>query len=498
MNNLVKTVRIGIIEDEEAHFVLIKRAIIQKMPHVSIHHFKSAGEFLEKFDEIDPDVIITDYSLPDMNGIELLEILNNEGSDIPVIMVTGQGNEMVAVRAMKLGVWDYLVKSDDFFNQLPRIIEKVVHERNLEVSLQKSEERFRSVFENSPVGIGLCDSEGQMLDANRAFLKIFGIYDVAKIKEVTIFDDTNMTDATRTQLFNGETVHYEAVYDFGLVNKIKLYDTKKTGTIDIDVLISRLGEKGNSSYPGYLVLIQDITERKRVHQDVRRLSQQLLQAQERERQMISRELHDKIAQDLSLLKIGCETLFENHTQSLDGIKQRVLELAEILQGTIMAVRDLSYDLRPPGLDQLGIESALYQYCKDFSEKNQLTIDFQTAGMDNLNLDPDIEINLYRLLQEGLNNIRKHADAGRAVIRLIASFPNIILRVEDDGKGFDLKERLARAKDEKRMGLRSMEERVGLLAGKMTVKSSPGAGTKIFIEFPYQENESGPQENRPDY
>ena len=158
-------------------------------------------------------------------------------------------------------------------------------------------------------------------------------------------------------------------------------------------------------------------------------------------------------------------------------------MSKILQESITAVRDLSYDLRPPGMDQLGLVRTVYQYCEDFSEKNNVDVDLYTAGMKDLKLDFDTEINLYRLIQEGLNNIKKHAQAGKVVIRLVASSPNIILRIEDNGKGFDVKHRLARSLKEKRMGLSSMEERVSLLGGSMKIKSRPSKGTKIFIEVP---------------
>ena len=126
---------------------------------------------------------------------------------------------------------------------------------------------------------------------------------------------------------------------------------------------------------------------------------------------------------------------------------------------------------------------MHQFCKDFSEKTGVRVDFQTAGIDNLNLNYDIKINLYRLLQEGLNNVKKHADASNVQIRLVSSFPNIILRIDDDGKGFDLKERLGKNSSEKRMGLSNMKHRVDLLLGKINVESVPGKGTKIIIEIP---------------
>ena len=106
-------------------------------------------------------------------------------------------------------------------------------------------------------------------------------------------------------------------------------------------------------------------------------------------------------------------------------------------------------------------------------------------MKNLKLDFDTEINLYRLVQEGLTNIQKHASASHVTIRLVAVSPNIILRIEDNGKGFDVQKRLANLTKEKRMGIRSMDERVKLLQGKMALQSKPMKGTKIYIKFPYK-------------
>jgi signal transduction histidine kinase len=139
-----------------------------------------------------------------------------------------------------------------------------------------------------------------------------------------------------------------------------------------------------------------------------------------------------------------------------------------------------------------------RYCEDFSEKVGLNTDFFSAGMDALRLDSDIEINLYRLIQEGLNNISKHAGARNAKIRLVSSFPNIILQIEDDGRGFDVEKRRATMTHEKRMGLRSMEERVKLLGGEMRIRSKPGKGTNIFIEVPYREKKNGTEEENNDH
>jgi PAS domain S-box-containing protein len=244
---------------------------------------------------------------------------------------------------------------------------------------------------------------------------------------------------------------------------------------------------------GFIQIGRDITARKLAEERIHILSQQLLKAQENERQRISRYLHDYVAQDLSSLKIGCETLFDDYADAPLEKKIRVSELSEIIQGTITAVRRLAYDLRPPGLDQFGLIQSVFQYCEDFSDNTGLSVDFKAAGMDDLRVDPEIEINLYRLVQEGLNNIKKHAEADHVIIRLVASFPNIILRIEDDGKGFDVEGRLLRASKEKRMGLGSMEERVKLLNGGLRIQSRLMEGTKIVIEIPFKEKKSEQEE-----
>ncbi len=234
----------------------------------------------------------------------------------------------------------------------------------------------------------------------------------------------------------------------------------------------------------------DITERKRAKERIHTLTQQLIKAQETERQRISRDLHDHLAQDLSSLKISSETLFDKQPAQAPEVERKVDEIAKKLQDCITTVRNMAYHLRPPGLDQMGLVRTVYQYCEDFAEKADIKIDFFSAGLDEIQLEFHIEINLYRLVQEALNNIMKHAEATTVKIRLVASFPKIILRIEDNGKGFDVEGSLHRASPEKRMGLISMEERVSLLNGSLKIQSRLMVGTKISIEIPIKSKKNG--------
>jgi len=230
--------------------------------------------------------------------------------------------------------------------------------------------------------------------------------------------------------------------------------------------------------------LDHLRERKRSETQIRTLTRKLMKTQEDERRLISRELHDRVSQDLSTIKIALETLFDHQPAAALEVSQKVSRLTGLLDHAIFTVRDLAYDLRPPGLDEMGIAQALVMYCDDFSEKTRIRVECHSVGIEKLKIDFNTQINIYRMIQEGLNNTHKHADATRAIVKLTAAYPNIILRIEDDGKGFDVEKRQREMDSEKRMGLRSLKERADLLGGIMLVTSQPGQGTKILIKFPH--------------
>jgi signal transduction histidine kinase len=173
----------------------------------------------------------------------------------------------------------------------------------------------------------------------------------------------------------------------------------------------------------------------------------------------------------------------NNERITEDMRQGVMNISDTLHTSINAVRDLSYDLRPPGLEKLGLVHAIAKHCKDFSLKSGVHVDFTSAGMDNIKFGFDTKINLYRVIQESLNNTWRHANAEKVVVRLVSSHPNIILRIEDNGKGFDTGDHSHTVLKGKRMGLRSMEERIKLLQGTLNIQSRSKKGTKILIEVP---------------
>jgi signal transduction histidine kinase len=222
---------------------------------------------------------------------------------------------------------------------------------------------------------------------------------------------------------------------------------------------------------------------KRTEELVHALSQELLKAQEVERKRLSFALHDNLAQDLASLKIGLDILLEEQGDTPVATRQRVSELSRMVQRSITVVRDMAYDLHPAGLEELGLVKTVRLYCEDFSNRTGREVEFSSVGLEAIALDSDTQIALYRLIQESLTNIQKHTDTGPVTIRLTASFPHIMLCIEDQGKGFDVDKRLVAALGEKRMGLWSMRQRVAHLRGELKIESHPTLGTKIVVKVP---------------
>jgi signal transduction histidine kinase len=225
-----------------------------------------------------------------------------------------------------------------------------------------------------------------------------------------------------------------------------------------------------------------IVSQRRAEEQMRALSQELIMAQENERQRIARELHDHLAQDLSLARadlerIGCGLPEGGPWRAQAGV------IAERLGTAIRSIRDLAYGLLPPGLTELGLVETVLAHCEEFSLRHGIAVDVFADGLAGVNFDFDTQINIYRLIQEALNNVRKHAKASRVTIRLLGSYPDLLVRIEDDGCGADMDRCLSQAGRTKRMGLWSMRERVKLLGGKISFRSKPGQGLHIRIETP---------------
>jgi signal transduction histidine kinase len=226
---------------------------------------------------------------------------------------------------------------------------------------------------------------------------------------------------------------------------------------------------------GIATVLQESNER------ARGLAGKLLRAQERERTLIARELHDEIGQALTIVKINLETM--RFTQDATTRSPLLDEGVALVEQAIEQVRDLSLLLRPAILEHLGLEAALRWLLKTQAQRVGYHAAF-TAGEMPAGLSPDVEITCYRVVQEALTNIARHSRARNVFVHLQLVDGQVRLTIRDDGGGFDLAGVRQRAREGGSMGLLSLEERARLVDGRLCIVSSPGQGTTLILSLPY--------------
>lgn len=210
----------------------------------------------------------------------------------------------------------------------------------------------------------------------------------------------------------------------------------------------------------------------------------VIAAQEDERKRIARELHDSTSQSLTSLIIGLKTLEDSCQECLKG--RRVIDLRSIAGQTLNDVHALSTQLRPSVLDDLGLPEAVRRHVTDFQKRTGLTIDLLITGLDSKRLPPEIETALYRIIQEGLTNTFRHAEANTVSIFLEYRSGSVLAVIEDDGKGFDP---VALQGQDGHLGLYGIQERAELLSGHVEIESEIGRGTSLYVDIPVPTEES---------
>lgn len=238
----------------------------------------------------------------------------------------------------------------------------------------------------------------------------------------------------------------------------------------------------------------DITERKQAEQSRYQLLNRIVTAQEEERRRVSRELHDQMGQSLAALMVGLESLKVNFADA-PPVLDRLRELQDMANGLSQKVHSLAWDLRPPALDDLGLHLALQRYVEHWSERSQIVVDWHTNGFTSRRLPSRVETTLYRVVQEALTNVLKHAQASRVSLIMRAAADSVSAIVEDNGRGFDAELTMHALDPHYKLGLVGMQERVLLVNGTLNIESVFGYGTTVYVRIPLNPQESG-HEQRP--
>jgi two-component system CheB/CheR fusion protein len=225
----------------------------------------------------------------------------------------------------------------------------------------------------------------------------------------------------------------------------------------------------------------EIAERKAAQAQVNELLRRIVSAQELERQRISRDVHDILGQQLTALRLNLESLKERCGEQAE-VKDHIEQTQALAKRLDSEVDFMVWELRPAALNELGLVAASEGFLQDWSKHFGINADFHTSGLSSVRLTQEIEINLYRILQEALNNVYKHAEASRADVLLEYRNRFVVLVIEDNGKGFEASEKMNL---ESGIGLISMRERAALIGGTLEIESSPNKGTTIFVRVPIQ-------------
>jgi signal transduction histidine kinase len=239
--------------------------------------------------------------------------------------------------------------------------------------------------------------------------------------------------------------------------------------VGVDVTEARLAEKA----------LQQTEILRHSREQLRTLTAGLVEAQEEERRRVSRELHDDISQRLAALAIQLEVLHQARGTSAEELRGKLGELRKQMEVLSEDLRRTARNLHPFALTHLGLGAALRSYCEEFSNLRQFKVRF-TARALPATIPPGVALCVYRVVQEALGNVAKHAGAKRAAVSLSASGHALHVAIRDDGHGFDLDH--AKGKG---LGLISMEERVRHLGGTFSIAPKAGDGTRIEVRIPFE-------------
>jgi PAS domain S-box-containing protein len=341
-------------------------------------------------------------------------------------------------------------------------------------ALRESEEQMRKIFDEGPVGMSLLDADSRLVRVNSALAEMLG-YTVDALRGRRFADFTHPADVhlDRTlisKLLAGTIPRYQIE---------KRYLTRAGRTIWGELTASVIrDERGHPSF--YVATVEDITGRKSAEDNLHRtaarlraLSRRLADVQEIERREISRELHDEVGQALTALKL----LLAMASRQTDDTG-RLSEALSIVDGLIAQVRTLTLDLRPPMLDDLGLLPALAWHIDHFSAQTGMQIRFRHSGLEQP-VTPQVATAAYRIVQEGLTNVARHARARSVDVQVVVEDGSLAICIVDDGQGFDVGATLAGASS----GLAGMRERAEFLDGSFRVESTRGGGTRLTATLP---------------
>jgi PAS domain S-box-containing protein len=434
-----------------------------------------------------PDLVVLDVNLPDIDGFEVCRRIKSDPatSMIPVVHLsaTYQDDESKVI-GLESGAYGYLTYPVEP-KVLVAYVQALLRTREAEANLRAAARQWEATFDAMNDDVCLVDKEQKILRCNAAMTKLLG----KPYSEIIGRHCWEVVHGTTAPVDECPFTH---MTENGSREEVVLWKGDRCLHHAVDPVLDEAGRVN-----GAVQIFSDITERKRAQEalkkahkeleqrveertaELRRLSSQLIDVQEAESKRIARELHDGIGQLLAAIKLGLENaiskLPENTAmESVESLKA----LIPLMQEVSDEVRKIHRNLRPSLLDDLGIIATISWFCREFERlHSDIRIEKQ-INIEKKGVPDSLKTVIFRILQEALNNVSKHAKADVVRVALTRADDQIELFIEDNGQGFDIDHALSLEGLERGFGLTSMKERAELLGGSFAIESTPGAGTTI--------------------
>lgn len=437
----METIRVLLVDDDEDAFILIRR-LLSRIAHkkMEVEWASSYQAGVDKTAGPQHDIYLVDHRLGEKTGIDFLKEAQSRNLQAPIIILTGSSDPTIDWEAAKTGAADFLLKDKLDPDTLERSIRYSMQHFATLRALQKSNERFRLLFERSRECIFISDDTGKVLEANDASGSLLGIS-----REELL--DHNLNDV----LANG------------------LAGNSQSGTGEL-VFTQADGEQRFAEFSAYklgpnlnLSILRDITDRRRLEKAIEEVS-------EREQRRFGQDLHDGLGQTLT----GICCLTKVLQQKLETKKLPEAEdaagLVKLITDALSQTRELARGLCPTALDQHDLQAALQQLSNNLERFFAVSSEVEADQSIKIQ-DQTAATHLYRIAQEATTNSIKHGGATKIKIALTQKRSVITLQVKDNGKGFKKAENTG-------MGLRVMQHRARMIGANLDITSAPGKGTTI--------------------
>ena len=381
-----------------------------------------------------------------------------------------------------MGNEEYEAKTkEDLIAELTRVKSQNQQLRSAEDERKRVADELRVLHEAASEGI-MIHEKGVLLKANDQYFKMFG-YEPHELLGKRVLPLTVVPESlnfqTRRTTPDGVTAY-------------EIKGQRKDGSTFLMEVRGKLMEYQGRQVRG--VAIMDISDRKKIEEALREseqmlriLSTRLLEAGDKERSRIAKELHDQLGHDLALLKSRVHSIGKQLQDRQEELKTECGNIIGHIELIIENVRRISRDLMPSILEDLGLFASLQWLVENFAKQHAIHIAMDMEDIDHL-FSREVQVNLYRAFQETFTNISKHADATAVSVEVKKDGGQISFVVKDDGKGFELNKIINRKINEKGVGLMAMNERMRMMGGTFEVDSQPGQGTTIKFVVPIKEKE----------